>query len=216
MARSDGRLLNQIRPFSLEQGLLNRADGSIMYSHEKTSVIVGVYGPVEASVKVEKIEGAVVQVEISSSTVADGVKELAYLISRTLEPIVVASLHPRCSIKMSFHVVSNDGSLLAVMINAGCMALIHAGIAITGTVTSLSMCMIKGDIYLDPTLQEEDKCDAITTVAVSDSGEIIMQDSKGLWSIEHINMCSDISINASSKIKEFFRKSTVKRVEQGV
>ena len=78
MERRDGRLFNQLRPPSSEQGLLNRADGSAKYTvskliifcdilsnniiQDKTSVLVAVYGPTEVKMKDELMDRATVKV----------------------------------------------------------------------------------------------------------------------------------------------------------
>jgi ribonuclease PH len=43
--RSDGRTNNDLRPPVAEQGILNRADGSVRFMMGNTSVLVAVYGP---------------------------------------------------------------------------------------------------------------------------------------------------------------------------
>ena len=80
--RRDGRLLNQLRPFTAEQGLINRADGSAKLSAGGSSVIVGVYGPMKPrAARLERADAAVVTVTVKStdgtaSTVAVPVRSL--------------------------------------------------------------------------------------------------------------------------------------------
>ena len=47
LRRIDGREAHQLRPPSLEEGLLNRADGSARVNAGHTSVIAAVFGPMQ-------------------------------------------------------------------------------------------------------------------------------------------------------------------------
>lgn len=96
--RRDGRKANQIRPLAVEQGILNRADGSARFVQGNTSVLAAVYGPAPAkSARMEKADGATVEVnfkpESGMSSPADAEREL--LLRRSLEEVVLRSRYPR-------------------------------------------------------------------------------------------------------------------------
>lgn len=66
--RPDGRLPSELRPLSVEHGLLHRADGSVQWTQGGTSVLVGVYGPrMVGSTKDEKSDRAAVIVNFKAA-----------------------------------------------------------------------------------------------------------------------------------------------------
>jgi ribonuclease PH len=61
--RPDGRTSVQLRPPVAEQGILNRADGSVRFMMGNTSVLVAVYGPAQpVSTKKEQADRACIEV----------------------------------------------------------------------------------------------------------------------------------------------------------
>ena len=111
--RADARKANQIRPLSCELGLLNRADGSARFSQDKTSVVCGMYGPVEASMKEEVIDRASLQLTL---TPAAGQSSSVHtyqetLIRQTLEPVVLTALLPRCALRIEIVRIDRGGAL---------------------------------------------------------------------------------------------------------
>jgi 3' exoribonuclease family, domain 1 len=61
--RPDGRTSVQLRPPVAEQGILNRADGSVRFMMGNTSVLVAVYGPAQpVSTKKEQADRASLEV----------------------------------------------------------------------------------------------------------------------------------------------------------
>lgn len=97
--RRDGRAVNQIRPLAVEQGPLNKADGSARFVQGNSSVLAAVYGPAPArAARMEKLDRARVEVEFKPesgiSTPAEA--DLALLIRKSLEEVVSLSRYPRC------------------------------------------------------------------------------------------------------------------------
>eukprot|EP00735_Rhodelphis_limneticus_P014048 TRINITY_DN8027_c0_g1::TRINITY_DN8027_c0_g1_i1::g.20140::m.20140 TRINITY_DN8027_c0_g1::TRINITY_DN8027_c0_g1_i1::g.20140 ORF type:complete len:244 (+),score=33.61,sp/Q9LX74/EXOS5_ARATH/43.27/2e-43,RNase_PH/PF01138.16/4.1e-28,RNase_PH_C/PF03725.10/0.087 TRINITY_DN8027_c0_g1_i1:69-800(+) len=171
--RADGRTANQIRPLACEQGLLNRADGSARFSHNKTSVIVAVYGPGDVKPWNEKLDRCVLEVNYKpvSGQPTSREKERELLIRRSLEDIILTSLHPRTQINVIVQEIMEDGSSLAAAWNATCVALLDAGIPMRGLPLAVS-CGITpdGDVYLDLDSSEEKSVKASGTMLFSVAG----------------------------------------------
>jgi exosome complex component RRP41 len=53
---------------------------------------------------------------------------MQHTLSSTFSPIIFTTLYPHSTITISLHILSQDGSLLASLINASTLALIDAGI----------------------------------------------------------------------------------------
>lgn len=101
--RRDGRNANQIRPLAVEQGILNRADGSARFVQGNTSVLAAAYGPAPAkSSWMQKADGATVEVnfkpESGLSSPSDAEREM--LLRRSLEEVILRSRYPRCVVSV--------------------------------------------------------------------------------------------------------------------
>lgn len=107
--RRDGRKANQIRPLAVEQGILNRADGSARFIQGNTCVLAAVYGPAPAkSARMEKAEGATVEVNFKAesgiASPADAEREL--LLRRSLEEVILRSRYPRSVVSVVVQVMN--------------------------------------------------------------------------------------------------------------
>ena len=91
----------------------------MIYPPEKNSVVVGCYGPIAASSRVEKIDRAAVEISLSTSSGLSSPDDIkcGYLLRQTLEAVLCTTLHPRCSIQIQVQVIQQDGPLLPTMIN---------------------------------------------------------------------------------------------------
>ena len=101
-ARGDGRLPNQIRPVGSTPGYLSRADGSALYSHERSEVLVSVYGPCEVKRAREITGRATLEVQVRPRGGIPGPmeREMEQLIISTLEHAVLTALNPRTAISI--------------------------------------------------------------------------------------------------------------------
>ena len=143
IVRADGRAYNELRKLSSEQGLLEAADGSAKVSQGGTIVVAGVFGPTRVPrVSDEDVSSAVLSVTFrpsSSRITAPQHEEVASHVASGLSSVLLASLYPRTAIKVVLQAVCDDGSLLAAALNAGYLALVDAGIEVTGLLGAVSL-----------------------------------------------------------------------------
>eukprot|EP00455_Lapot_gusevi_P011838 TRINITY_DN1553_c0_g2_i1.p1 TRINITY_DN1553_c0_g2~~TRINITY_DN1553_c0_g2_i1.p1 ORF type:complete len:244 (+),score=19.74 TRINITY_DN1553_c0_g2_i1:53-733(+) len=216
--RAQDRKANQIRPISCELGLLNRADGSARFSQDKTSVVVAVYGPVEASSRNEQIDKATIEVVFRPASGQQSPVEIEreYLVKQTLESILLTSLHPRTTITVVIQVLQDDGSLLSAAINGACLALLDAGVPASGLVAAVSI-MLKADgtLWIDPDVKEEKNAASLITLAFTNTSEdIVLSDTRGLLTEQALMACIDLAQKATTKIHDFFRLSIEKKLSK--
>lgn len=91
----------------MEQGILNRADGSARFVQGNTSVLAAVYGPAPAkSARMEKPDGATVDVnfkpESGMASAVDAEREV--LLRRSLEEVILRSRYPRSVVSVVIQV----------------------------------------------------------------------------------------------------------------
>ena len=183
MKRRDGRGLAELRGKELRCGQLTKFDGSVHYNQGQTAVIVTVNGPVAARLDQEKFYEAGVEVLVSRAAnvvTAGGVSraiteeerravsqvdaELAAIVTECARSAIILKQYPRCLIQINVFVVSDDGSLLAVAMNAVMCALLDAAVPCRTTFAAISIRAIFSSLsaaaptlflMLDPTRVEE-------------------------------------------------------------
>ena len=167
LVRADARLPNQLRPLSADAGALTRADGSARFRHDRTEVLVAVYGPVEARRNRERVDGAYVEVLVRPRAGLPGPpeRELEQLLGATLRAAIITSLHPRTAISIVVQVIADDGALLSAALNGATLALLHAAIPMRGPAVGCTIALLpSGAALLDPTADEERDAAAVVTL----------------------------------------------------
>ncbi|ETV90976.1 hypothetical protein H310_14314 [Aphanomyces invadans] len=208
--RDDGRLVQEIRPLSCEQGLLNRADGSARFCHGSTSVLASVNGPAAAKIRRhEKVDAATVEVVFKSDKGAPTARDKEYeaILKQTFDPIVYVENYPRAVISITVQVVEDDGSLLAVAINAVNLALLDAGIPMRSLVGAITCSILDdGQLCLDPSLTEGDAATASVTAAYAGKNDgILTSITTGLVNESQYFAASEICRRAIDSVLSFVR-----------
>ena len=188
--RSKDRLPNQLSTISCTTGLLHQADGSSKFSLGKSSVIAGVFGPMPIPIKLEKIDSAEMLVTLDplSGTGGTAEKTLSIQIRNSLMALIDVRLFPRSCIQVNLQILSQDGLILPVAINAAVLACIDAGVPLSGMMGAISVSVSSnGEILLDPDQEEIESAVSRHTFAFEDkSGALILQDSWGRFSLQDV------------------------------
>ena len=123
--------LEDFRPMYCQLGYTSKADGSAQLSQGHTSVLAGVYGPVEVKRSREHPDRMDVEVSLQPRVGQSGVecrnKEMS--IHDIVKSCSRISMHPRSGLNLSLHVLEQDEGITAVCINAACLALADSGIS---------------------------------------------------------------------------------------
>lgn len=174
--RIDFRNNNQIRPLSVELGIVSEADGSCRFSQGQTSVIVSIYGPSTPKYgRLEEFDKASLEVEynIPCGNSLSGPMETvaASFLKSSIQNCITLTEFPRQVIVVRVTVLRDDGSVLSTALNACSLALVDAGFpmraiptSITCVLSSMDYSPKEGDkaesksalyVLLDPTQKEE-------------------------------------------------------------
>lgn len=140
--RIDGRKADEIRFFGCRMGEVSSiADGSALIEQGNTKVIAHVYGPVETGQrKRHLLDSALLSCEVTFApfsmvdrrrkTKSDRlVSELSQGIRQTFQNAIFLNLYPRSSISIFVQILEVDGGVTSACMNAVCVALVDAGIA---------------------------------------------------------------------------------------
>ncbi|XP_033216881.1 exosome complex component RRP46 isoform X2 [Belonocnema kinseyi] len=143
-----------LRPINCELNVLSVPDGSAMFMQGDTTVIAGVYGPVDVKLQKMMYDKASVEATYTAAkgppSINDRLKEL--YIKDSCEAALIATLHPGSLISINIQELQDSGGILASAINAACLALINASLSMKFTIAAIN-CMIDKDsdqLILDP------------------------------------------------------------------
>ncbi|EFA75059.1 hypothetical protein PPL_11677 [Heterostelium album PN500] len=215
MVRIDKRNNNQIRSIESELALLNKADGSAKFSLDNSSVLAAIYGPVEVNPRKEKISKATVEVVFTPDSGNQNyqTKEQESLIRNAIESVIMTMLHPRTLISIIIQVYSTDGSIVSCSINAACLALLDAGIELNSLIASISLSFNSdGQIYLDPTMKEENESKATAIYAFNSQLKLMMIKSSGIITEQQNQEALQLARSSCERILAYIRTAVKTRI----
>ncbi|RCI01809.1 Exosome component 5, partial [Rhizopus stolonifer] len=206
------------RPFSAEQNILSRADGSARFELGTTAVICSVNGPVEVQMRDEKLDEATVEVVFKPAKGLSTTKErvIEHTLRTTFEPIILGGMMPRTLVQITIQILKDDGSALAASVNAISLALLDSGVPLKH-LAAAATCMVDSktnQVILDPTAVELQNAKSVHTFAFDNSRKtpfILLSDSSGLFDEKEYAACHEVCFEAVGEIHEFLRTAVVSK-----
>ncbi|KAL5729090.1 exosome non-catalytic core subunit rrp46 [Ranunculus cassubicifolius] len=221
----DGRNPNYMRPLTCSRNVLNRAHGSARWSQGDTIVLAAVYGPKAGTKKNENPEKASIEVIWKPKTGQMGKeeKECEMILRRTIQSICLLTVHPNTTTSIIVQ-------LLPCAINAASAALVDAGIPLKHLAVAIS-CGVEegGQVYLDPSKQEEQKMQSfaylvfpnsvVSILPLPEKDEatehgVITTLTQGVMPVESYIECLERGRAASTKLSEFLRRNLQAQVKK--
>ena len=243
MLRKDLRSSTQSRPLSVELGLATEADGSAQVIMGNTRVVASVTGPTQPRYgRHELYDRACIEVDIdiSAKTTHDGTEVMQQkrkcekFIKDSLQNCIMVEKFPRMLILLNVLVVSNDGSMLSVALNACVLAVLDAGLPMYCVPNAVSLCSFgsssaradneSNEIVLDPTAEEECNAEANFTFTLSSSAStnsasqnsnssitsnekgIAVTDISGRFTSADLRSAAEVALQTSAAITTTMRK----------
>ncbi|OAA62862.1 Ribosomal protein S5 domain 2-type fold protein [Niveomyces insectorum RCEF 264] len=215
LLRVDGRRWNELRRCYAQIRTQAAADGSSYLEMGHTKVMCVLTGPSEAGPRRgggigssgggggsgagdAKEAEVVVSIVVAGFSSVDRrrrgrtdkrIQELAATVSRTLAAVLHTHLFPRSVIHVALHVLNQDGSLLAALLNAATLAAVDAGIPMSDYVAACSAgrpatdddsssnsnndSRVAADPLLDLNLQEEQELPSLTVATLGASDRVV-------------------------------------------
>lgn len=230
--RVDGRKPSEIRSLSCKLGVVPSSDGSAFVEIGNTRVIASVHGPREAYRRKDaEHDQAVIACEIHVAPFAGNERrkhklgdkrdaEASSSLRASLESVVQSRLYPRSQIDVYVLVLQSDGGHLAAAVNASCLALIDAGVAMKDFVVAVGVTHIQKAILLDPNFVE---CSAggpeLVVAVLPRSGKITLASMDSRLSIDRLGPCLDLASAGCNQVYEILRsaarEATARKVRGG-
>ncbi|KAJ9132110.1 Exosome complex exonuclease RRP41 [Pleurostoma richardsiae] len=252
LLRVDGRRWNELRRCQAQIRTQAAADGSSYLEMGNTKVMCVVTGPAEP----RKGAGAGVgagaggggreqnrEAEVAVSVIVAGfssvdrkrrgrmdkrVQEMQSTIANALSATLHTHLFPSSTITFSLHVLSQDGSLLAALLNASTLAAIDAGIPMTdyvvactaGSTSSYAAADEAADPLLDLNHQEEQELPSLTVATLGDSDRVAVLVCESRLQISRLEGMLAVGIDGCKQVREILdqvvRDKGVAMVREGV
>ncbi|MGM0770142.1 MAG: exosome complex exonuclease Rrp41 [Halobacteriota archaeon] len=196
--RLDGRRADEIRPMSVEMGVLSRADGSCYLEWGNNKILAAVYGPRELHPRRLQRPGEALvryRYNMAAFSVEDRIRpgpsrrstEISKVSGEAFEPVVMKQYYPSAVIDVFAEVLQADAGTRTAAINAATLALVDAGIPMKGLVASCAVGKVDGQLVLDLNKPEDNYGDADLPIALTEDGEITLLQMDGNLTVEEIN-----------------------------
>lgn len=158
--RLDGRKLDELRPITIEAGVLHRADGSCYLEWGNNKVLAAVYGPREVHPRhmQNPLKGIVqARYNMASFSVSERKRpgpdrrstEISKIISDALERVVLTEKFPRTTVDVYIEILEASAGTRCAGLTAASVALADAGIPMKDLVPSVASGKIDGKLVLD-------------------------------------------------------------------
>lgn len=180
VVRYDGRTNLECGAISANVGIFNSLNGSAEFSIGLSKVVATVWRPEEASSnKCKSYLEVILRPRIGQAQ--ESHKLMEYHILRLFEKVINFEPFTRCVISIALQIVSEDGPILPVCINAAALALIDSGIPMEFFPLAISIAESshfygEGDtshLMLDPTQSEFLNCTNCSTIVVNTTDQNI-------------------------------------------
>ncbi|KAJ0317837.1 hypothetical protein Brms1b_004654 [Colletotrichum noveboracense] len=242
LLRVDGRRWNELRRLHAQIRTQEAADGSSYLEMGHTKVMCVVTGPSEpqrrggaggqtkdAAVNVNIVVAGFSSVDRrkrgrNDKWVPPRNQELEAAIAKAVAANLHTHLFPHSIISISLHVLSQDGSLLAALLNASTLALIDAGIPMTdyiaactaGSTSTYAAADDGADPLLDLNTQEEQELPYLTvgTLGLTDRVAVLVCESR--VQVSRLEGMLAVGVDGCKQVRQFMDRVVKEKGRQMV
>ncbi len=220
--RLDGRAVDEIRPMTIEIGVLSRADGSCYLEWGKNKILAAVYGPRELHPRrMQKPDEAIVRYRynMAAFSVEDRARpgpsrrsiEISKVSRDAFAPIVMTKYYPSAVIDVFAEVLQADAGTRTAAINAASIALADAGIPMKGLISACAVGKVDGQLVLDLNKDEDNYGNADLPVAMTQDGEISLLQMDGNLTKEEFKKALEMATEGCRQILEIQKEALKKK-----
>lgn len=212
--RIDGRGLDEMRPFEVKAGILDRADGSASFRIGNTMAIAAVYGPREMHPRHNADPSRATlrcRYNMAPFSTTERVRpgpsrrsvEISKVIKGAFSNAIFLEEFPKAVIDVFIEIVEADASTRCAGINAAAVALADAGIPMKDLIASCSAGKIEDHIVLDVAGLEDMEGQVDIPIAYSPrTGQITLLQMDGIITPEEFKKALGMAIGGCEKINE--------------
>jgi len=221
--REDGRKADELRPTTIETGVIPNADGSAYIEMGRNKIVAAVYGPREMHPKrLSKPHRGVLRVRYHMAPFSVDPRrspapsrrdtEIGMVMADALEPALFLERYPRSVIDVYVEIIQADGGTRCASTNAAAVALVDAGIPMKDLVASCAAGKMDGTIILDLGDYEDKKGEADVPVAYMPKlEEITLLQMDGILTTEETEEAIELAIEGCKEVYEIQREALKKK-----
>lgn len=207
--RVDGRGPADIRPVSIETGVIPVADGSARVIWGTNHAVAAFYGPMEAHPrKIQRQDRAVLDVRYNMApfSTTDRMRpgfnrrsrEISKVTADALESVVLLEMYPRSKIRIEIEILTAEAGTRCVGLTAASVALAHAGIPMTDMVVSVASGKINDVVVCDLNKEEDNYGEADLPMGIlPNTGELVFLQMDGDLSPAEFQEAWDYNMEAA-------------------
>ena len=221
-----GRAKDELRPISIEAGVLKRADGSAYLEWGENRVLAAVFGPRECHPRKEQDPSqAVVRVKynMAAFSVSDRMRpgpsrrdrEISKVTSEALEPVVLTQKYPGAAIDVFVEILEAEAGTRCAGLTAASVALADAGIPMKGMVTACAAGKVGGEICLDLAREEDMFGEADLPIAIiPKTGEVVLLQMDGHLTPSEFEEALEMAHDACYDVHDIQKEALMTRYQR--
>jgi len=223
--RPDKRNIDETREIEAKAGIIKRADGSGYFRIGNTTAYAAVYGPKDTYLRFLKdptkgklrchynmmpFSGAGDRVRPGGSRRS---KEISKVTENALLPVINLDNFPNAIVEVFIELPQTDAGTRCAGICAASIALADAGIPMKDMVASVATGLVKGEVVVDISKEEEDIEDTvdIPIAVIPRSGKISLLQMDGIIKKEEVKKAIELGREACKKIYDVQKKALKER-----
>jgi exosome complex component RRP41 len=221
--RLDGRRPDEMRPVTIQAGVLHRANGSAYLEWGGNKVMAAVYGPREA-VPRHKQDPTKAIVNCRYSMAAFSVedrkrpgpdrrsREISKVIGEAFENVLVAEDFPRAMVDVNIEILEAAAGTRCAGLTAASVAMADAGIPMTGMIAACAAGKVDGTVVVDLAKEEDNFGDADLPVGLNvHTGEIVLLQMDGHLGQDEFDTALQYAIKGCRELYEVQKKALLDR-----
>ena len=221
--RLDGRKWDELRPISLQVGLMKNADGSAYIEWGKNKIMAAVYGPKEVHPKHQVLpDRALLRCRYHMAPFSVDERknpapsrreiEISKVIREALVPAVIVEDYPRTAIEVWVEVLQSDGGSRVAGITAASLALADAGINMRDLVVGCSCGIIEDHVVADLDDTEDKEGSGDMPVAIMPNlGLVSLLQVDGIYTRDQFKKAFELAIEKGKQVYAMQREALTKK-----
>jgi len=221
--RYDGRRLDELRPISIQAGVLKRADGSAYVEWGGNKVMAAVYGPREVHPRhLQNPAKAIVQCKYNMAAFSVGERkrpgpdrrsvEISKIISEAFTNVVFVEQFPRTTVDVFIEVLQADAGTRCAGLTAASVALADAGVPMRDLVPAVASGKVEDRVVCDLN-KEEDNCGQadVPCAILPRTGEFVLLQMDGHLTYDELMQALAYNQKACRHINELQKEALRKK-----
>ena len=223
LTRYDGRKLDELRPISIQAGVLKRADGSAYVEWGQNKVLAAVYGPREVHPRhLQNPARAIVQARYNMASFSVGERkrpgpdrrsqEISKIISEAFTSVVFVEQFPRTTVDVFMEVLQADAGTRCAGLTAASVALADAGVPMRDLVPAVASGKVEDHVVCDLN-KEEDNCGQadVPCAILPRTGEFLLLQMDGHLTYDELMQAMEYNRKAALVINELQKEALRKK-----